>query len=135
MNQVAKLLIIDNQNNYLMMHRSDHPRFGVDPDLPGGTLEEGEEPLQTMLREVIEEAGISIDKSAVKLLYSGSEYSEHGTQYYFFATKVDERPPIRISWEHSSYEWISRDEFLEKAKNAKDTYMHMVYDAVKDVAI
>jgi hypothetical protein len=45
-----------------------------------------------------------------------------------------------LSWEHSAYEWIPKEEFLEKAKNANDTYMHMVYevlssaDAMVDVA-
>jgi 8-oxo-dGTP pyrophosphatase MutT (NUDIX family) len=56
MNKVAKLVIVDNQGKYLLMHRSEHPRFGTDPDLPGGTLEGSEEPIQTMLREVLEEA-------------------------------------------------------------------------------
>jgi len=35
-----------------------------------------------------------------------------------------------MSWEHSSYEWIDRDDFLEKVKDARDTYMHMVYDVL-----
>ena len=42
MKKVAKLVIIDSDDKYLLMHRSDHPTFGVDPDLPGGTLEDDE---------------------------------------------------------------------------------------------
>lgn len=135
MNQVAKLVVVDNQNKYLMMYRSDHPRFGIDPDLPGGTLEDGELPIETMLREVMEEAGVLIDKSAVESAYSGSDYSVHGTHYSLFVAKLNERPGITISWEHSSYKWLNRNEFLEKAKGAKDTYMHMVYDVLKDESI
>jgi 8-oxo-dGTP pyrophosphatase MutT (NUDIX family) len=132
MNKVAKLVIVDNQGKYLLMHRSEHPRFGTDPDLPGGTLEGSEEPIQTMLREVLEEAGVVIDRARVEMLYSGTNYSTHGTHYSLFFTKLDERPEITLSWEHSSYEWLSRDDFRKKARNAKDTYMHMAYDVLKD---
>ena len=52
MKKVAKLVIIDNENKYLLMYRSGHPTFGDDPDLPGGTLEGREQPVDTMVREV-----------------------------------------------------------------------------------
>jgi len=131
MTKVAKLVIIDNQNKYLLMHRGAHPTFGNDPDLPGGTLEPDEEPLEAMVREVFEEAGIMIDGSITRKLYEGEEYSTHGTHYTLYLTKLDNRPEVAISWEHSSYEWLDQDAFLEKAKAAKDTYMHMVYEQLK----
>ena len=131
MKQVAKLLIINNHGQYLLMQRNNHPTFGNDPDLAGGTLEEGELPLQTMIREVFEEIGVSIDENEVNNIFEGTEYSEHGTHYSLFVVKLNNTPNISLSWEHLSYEWIARDEFLEKVKNAKDTYMHMVYDVVK----
>lgn len=131
MKKVAKLLIIDPDDNYLLMYRSDHPTFGRDPDLPGGTLEDNETLIKTMLREVNEEAGINIRAKDIDILYSGTEYSEHGTHYTLFVTKLKFRPKIIMSWEHSSYEWLERDAFLRKAKSANDTYMHMVSDAIK----
>jgi 8-oxo-dGTP pyrophosphatase MutT (NUDIX family) len=131
MKQVAKLLIIDSNDQHLLMYRSKHPRFGDDPDLPGGTLEEGELPLETMLREVYEEAGVIIDSKNAREVYGGTDYSTRKTHYSLFIAKVAERPNIVMSWEHSSYEWLDRDNFLEKAKNANDTYMHMVYDVLK----
>lgn len=130
MKQVAKLVVVDDQDKYLMMYRSDHPVFGPDPDIPGGTLEEGEEPLQTMLREVFEEAGLMVDPASVALVYAGTEYSARGTHYSLFKAKLDIRPKIMMSWEHSAYEWLDRAEFLAKAKSAKDSYMHMVHDAL-----
>lgn len=130
MKQVAKLVVVDDKNNYLLMQRSDHPTFSNDPDLPGGTVEEGESSLDAMLREVIEEAGFSIDREVVKKLYSGTEYSAHNTHYSLYLAKLTKRPGVIISWEHSSYNWLDRDLFLDKAKNAKDTYMHMVHDVM-----
>lgn len=122
--------MIDADERYLLMYRADHPRFGNDPDLPGGTLEDNETVLDTMLREVHEEAGVVIDADRVDMIYSGTDYSAHGTHYALFVTHVETRPAVTMSWEHSSYEWLDRASFLQKAHNAKDTYMQMVYDVL-----
>jgi 8-oxo-dGTP diphosphatase len=135
MKKVAKLVIVDSDDKYLMMYRSNHPTFGVDPDLPGGTLEDGETMLETMLREVKEEAGVDIDQNSAKEIYSGTNYSVHGTHYALFIAKLNMRPTIAMSWEHSSYEWLDRDEFVSKSINAKDTFMHMVADMLKQQAV
>lgn len=125
MKKVAKL-VVRSGNEYLMMYRSDHPTFGQDPDLPGGTVEDGESVLDAMLREVEEEIGWSVDKARTEEIFSGSDYSKNGTHYSLFITDHHVKPNIKISWEHSSYEWIGRSEFIAKALSAKDTYMHMV---------
>ncbi len=131
MAKVAKLVLIDNTNKYLLMYRSNHPAFGTDPDLPGGTLEEDEQPVDTMIREVYEEAGIVITEPEVQEVYAGVDYSTHGTYYSLYVAKLDNRPTVTMSWEHSSFEWIDKDDFLEKSKSANDTFMHMVYDVLK----
>lgn len=129
--KVAKVVMIDEDDNYLMMLRSDHPTFPNDPDLPGGTVEADEAPLQAMLREVTEEAGVKLGENSVEQVYQGAEYSAHGTQYSLFVAHVGERPEITISWEHAGYEWVSRQEFLAKAGAAKDTFMKMVAEVME----
>jgi len=131
MKQVAKLVIVDGRGRYLLMWRSEHPVFGNDPDLPGGTVEEGEPPLRAMIREVFEEAGIVISEASVREVYAGDRYSVHKTRYLLYIAELQNTPEITMSWEHSSYEWLDRDTFLEKAREAVDTYMHMVYDVLK----
>jgi 8-oxo-dGTP diphosphatase len=133
MKQVAKLVIVDGRGKYLLMQRSDHPTFGNDPDLPGGTLEEGELPLETMIREVFEEAAVRIDRANVREVYVGTDYSAHGTHYSLYVTELQDTPEIIMSWEHSLYEWLDRDAFLEKVSKANDTYMRMVYDVLKEL--
>lgn len=95
------------------MTQSDHPTFGYDADLPGGTLEDGESPLETAIREVLEEANVTLDPAQVVEVYSGSEYSTHNTNYTLYVTQLDSRPHVTISWEHHAYEWVNREEILE----------------------
>ena len=131
MKHVAKLVIIDKDDSYLLMYRNQHPRFGDDPDLPGGTLEEGESPLETMIREVEEEAGITLEAAAVEEVYSGTDYSPLGTHYSLFVARFAKRPGVMMSWEHVSYEWLGKEAFLQRSKSANDTFMHMVYEVLK----
>lgn len=128
--QVAKMIIEDDKGCFLFTKRSDHPTYPLDPDLPGGTLDPGENPDETVIREVYEETNVTIDSERVKKFYVGDSYSAHGTIYHLYYARLDERPEITISWEHDSYEWLEREVFLEKVSGAKDTYMHMVHDVV-----
>jgi 8-oxo-dGTP pyrophosphatase MutT (NUDIX family) len=133
MANVAKLLFIDKDDKYLMMYRSPRPTFGDnDPDLPGGTVDGDEELIDALVREVDEEIQVQIDKSKAELIYSGDDYSTNGSQYALYTIRVDERPKITMSWEHSSYEWIDRDDFIRISAGAMDTYMHMVAGVLKN---
>lgn len=129
---VAKLLI-EHNNTYLMLYRSDHPTFGTDPDLPGGTVEEDESSLVTVLREVNEEIGLPLHVDELRELYAGANYSNNGTFYSLFHVKLEDRPKITMSWEHSSFEWVEPAVFINKALVANDTYMHMVGETLKSL--
>lgn len=130
MKQVAKVLIIDNKGSHLLMKRANHPIFQDDPDLPGGTIEEGEELLDGAIREVTEEANITLSPKDLTLVYSGHDYSTHNTEYNLYIAHIAQLPAVTISWEHSSYDWVNYEELLKQAQNANDTYMHMVHDVI-----
>lgn len=131
MKSVAKLILVDGDDNYLMMYRSDHPHYGQDPDLPGGTVEDGESTLEAMVREVEEEAQITIDPQDTIKLYEGTDYTKHGTNYVLYIVRLFERPNVVMSWEHSAYVWLPKEKFIEIASNAIDTYMHMTADILQ----
>ncbi len=76
-----------------------------------------------------------VDKTKAALLYEGTQYSTHGTLYSLFMTRLTDRPTVTMSWEHASYEWLDRAEFLERIKDSNDTYMHMVYDVLSENAV
>lgn len=125
MKKIAKLVIVSD-DKYLIMYRTNHPMFGDDPDLPGGTGEDDETSLQTMIREVKEEIGVVIHEDEAQELFSGTDYSSHGSYYSLFIAHLANKPEIVMSWEHTGYDWASRDEFVKQCKAAGDTYMQMV---------
>lgn len=127
MNKVAKLVIVDGNGKYLLLYRDKHRIFGNDPDLPGGTMEPGEQLINTMIREVYEEIGLKINMNEVRQIYQGFDYNHHGAEHVLYIYELSIHPKIVLSAEHASYDWVSRDVFLEKAKGAKDDYMHMAY--------
>lgn len=131
MKQVAKVLLRDVAGDYLMLEHTNHPTFPDDPDFPGGTVELGETPLQGAVREVIEEISVELVPARLELLYQGTEYSRHGTQYSLYIYQCDERPEVLLSWEHTAFGWERPDTVIAKCDNALDTFMHMAADQIR----
>lgn len=130
MKTVAKVLFERDDGKLLVLTRSNHPHFGYDSDLPGGTYEPGEDTIMTAVREVEEEIGITIARGQLEKLYEGTKYSVHSTNYLLYCAKFPENSEIILSWEHSGYRWVSKDEMKKLCAAAVDTYMHMVGNCV-----
>jgi 8-oxo-dGTP diphosphatase len=106
---IAKVLIVDSQNDALVMHRSStHPTLAHQPDLPGGLIEPGEEPGEALLREVVEETGLTLQFDQLRLVYTGVQTWENENRVrLLYVTKLDEaKPDIHISWEHADALWL-----------------------------
>ncbi len=62
--------IIRNEDNEVLLHqRADNGKWS----LPGGALEPGEEPAQTVIREVFEETGLNVRPIRLVGVYSGPD--------------------------------------------------------------
>lgn len=123
----------DGIKKYLLLHyQSGHW------DFPKGHVEEGEDDIETLKREVSEETGISNltvmsgFKKKIRYFYkAGKEETERRKKeglalnviknvvYYIAEAKTD---AVKISFEHTGYQWLPHGEALKRItyKNSKE---------------
>lgn len=88
--------------------RTDEGKWGV----PAGKLEKGETPEMAARRELFEETGIML-ASCSQIAHVGTLYirrPDFDYTYYMFKIPFDAKPVVRISVEHSGYQWVTVEE-------------------------
>ncbi len=126
---VAKALIKDKGGRILVLFRSDsHPLYAGHPDFPGGEVEMNETGMDGVIREIYEETGIRILHENLKLVIQN--YNNDHTSYEAYSAFLqDDSPIITLSWEHTEYTWLTRQELLAMPLPAGvDDYYQMVID-------
>ena len=122
--QSALTVVYNRAGQVLVMQRNDDPKFWQSVT---GTLEQGEKPIQTALREVLEETSIDIIQSAYQLIdcqkintYEIRDRWKHryppGTPYnteHVFAVEVANHQGIVLT-EHSAYLWLDKPSAMQK---------------------
>lgn len=112
MKTVAKILIMNSDNEILVLRRSDtHPHFPLHLDFPGGLVDPGETPEQTVIRELKEETGLTIAHKAITKIM---EKKNNDTMHLLYEGAINTKTPnVKISWEHCSYEWVDKNKLLQ----------------------
>ena len=123
-NPYSVLVVIYAQNTgrVLMLQRQDDLNFWQSVT---GTIEEGEQPLRTAMREVKEETGIDIKEQNLILVdcqysvkfetfpqfrYKYAPDTTHNTEHWFLLALPDEVEP-QLS-EHLAFQWLDAKEAL-----------------------
>jgi mutator protein MutT len=115
---VAKTIILDTSGKVLLMRRSkdDTTRPG-EWDFPGGGLEESESPLDAVVREAKEEAGLTLQRDALKLVYATTSLSiddpVQSFNRFVFAAALPEGQVPQLSHEHEEFGWFSVKDTLQ----------------------
>lgn len=104
----VKLILENSSGEILLLRRSDKVSSAHRWDLPGGAVDAGEGPKQAIIRELREEAGITIPTAQLFSSYLNTEHEDDAIILGFHAkTDTDE---VTLSWEHEEYKWMSREE-------------------------
>lgn len=99
---------------YLLLHRASGRHYGNRWDIPGGTVEPGEQPHEAARRECFEETGLDCRIGGVVTHFSNKD--TNGRDIYFhtltFSMTVQGSTDITICSEHQGYEWVTLPEAL-----------------------
>ncbi len=92
-------------------------------ELPGGHIEFGEDMIEGLTREVMEELGMHLrvgDPFAV-FTYTNEVKGSHSIEVVYFAKFIDPLEKITLNAEdHSEYRWTSEDELTEIAVSGQE---------------
>lgn len=114
--RAAKAIIIDPKGYVLQLRRSEtHPQIPFTPDLPGGTIDENEDARTTLARELMEEIGVDIAETSV-ISFKTDQFSAYGKKIeleLFEVSGFEDRPEIKLSFEHDRYDWLPVDQLSD----------------------
>ncbi len=119
--QIAqKAILIREDGKILALRRSDtDPVRPLTWDLPGGEVEFGEDLQDSIKREIREEVGLMVEN--LTLLDCLAWVNPRG-EYWVAVGYVGRIPTdsaITLSFEHSEFEWISKEEFLTRESTSR----------------
>ncbi len=108
---------IFHEDSLLMFKRSEtKKKFPGFWSLPGGHIDEGEDPLAAALREVNEETGVTISSDDIKLkVVAMHHHIDRGELYvaFAFAARINSEPKMLIQSEEGTSHWVKKSEALE----------------------
>lgn len=117
----ASAVVFDSEKRILLLKRSSYPdqwepnKFA----LIGGSVEDSEDPIQGVLREIREETGLIIDKIIEKFVIQRSS----DTVEHIYIAKYDGNPEdVELNKEHAGYGWFTYPEirYLNTVPNLVD---------------
>lgn len=126
-----KALIKNDRGEILVLKASlrDHSK-DAEPywDIPGGRIDEGETPLETLHREIVEETGITqvsqeafytavISHHKVPIDKTDPDSKKAGLALMIYTVEIPSQSTILLSPEHVAYEWVSAPEAAKRLAN------------------
>lgn len=115
--KVAVHGLIKKGNKFLVTLRSPVNDYKPNEwDLPGGTVEFGEDPIVALKRELLEETGLKIEIGKPIFVCSKTKDLRH--QFWIVYLCSYKSGEIKLDDEHSDYLWVDKT----KMKNLKKIY-------------
>ncbi len=114
---VVIAIIVNSKGEYLMTQRSDIDpedrdlaKNGLPWQFPGGGMEYGESPEESILREVREETGLSVKiLGLLPKVLSDARHNWQGVFLTYMCRLVDENQKVVINEEACAFQWVTTD--------------------------
>ena len=110
----VKCLLKNERGEYLLLERNHekYPEISHMWDIPGGRIEAGTSLLENLKREVLEETGLIL--TSMPMLIAAQDILKSQGRHIVRLTYVADTTgePILDGKEHTSYQWISRENLL-----------------------
>ena len=124
--QYSDVILINSKNEILFTVRNKNDNF--EPGkycLPGGHIEEDEEPISAAVRELEEETGISLKESQVQPC---GQYFDKKSHINYFCAHYDGDPVVLDEREQQQFEWVSIDDVNDKPllMNLKENFKNII---------
>jgi 8-oxo-dGTP pyrophosphatase MutT (NUDIX family) len=81
-------------------------------DFPGGRVQQNEDPMMALYREVKEETGLVnlVDIKPDKMILTNFSIASHGLILWYHTCKLDAEEQVILSSEHSEFRWVNPSE-------------------------
>jgi 8-oxo-dGTP diphosphatase len=113
---IVSVLLFNDKDQLLLLKRSLTSKTNKNLwQLPEGKMEYGEEPIQTVERELMEETSLTLKNPAFFTIKTSQMFFED-TNYHLvrLVYKGDFTGTIKLDTEHSSFKWLSLDQIKQK---------------------
>ena len=112
-----KAIIVNKDGNILAIRRSrTAPSRPLHWDLPGGTLDFGEDTQEGITREIREETNLDINNlQAIDVISGMDDRGEFWVTICYIADLTDST--VKLSFEHDDFRWLTPKEF-QKLKSS-----------------
>src|SRR5687767_10206498 len=107
----AAAAVVRSDGRVLAIKRRDNGHW----EPPGGVLEPGEQIIDALKREVLEETGLKVESRALTGVYQNMK--QHIVAFLFSCTALDETA-VRISDETADFQWLDRNQIASLVNEA-----------------
>ncbi len=116
----AKAIIVNQSTQHVLVVRSVFHQTSTFFGLPGGGIKSGESPESSLIREVKEELGLSLNQDICTPRYLGT-YT-HSKMFIFFRLEctihfyhidIYKEFSIQPNWEISRYRWVQKEDLRD----------------------
>lgn len=115
-----KAVILNQQGEILAIFRTETaPSSPSTWDFPGGELEAGEDPIESIRREIQEETGVEVGDLVPFDVESHTYEDEEEFWVTIVYKALAKNDVIKLSFEHNDFRWVSPEGFLKLESQAK----------------